>query len=46
MNVFQDLRPKEYATMAESITSSLAFPEFTARDVMMERNDPAGHPAR
>jgi len=32
----QNLIPKEYATMAESTTQSLAFPESTAKDVMTE----------
>jgi len=36
MNVFQDLIPKEYATMAESTTQSLAFPESSTKDVMTE----------
>lgn len=36
MNVLQNLIPKEYATMAESTTPSLAFPELTAKDVMTE----------
>jgi putative transposase len=36
MNVLQNLIPKEYATMAESTTQSLAFPESTAKDVMTE----------
>jgi transposase-like protein len=36
MNVLQNLIPKEYATMAESTTQSLAFPGSTAKDVMTE----------
>ena len=36
MNVLQNLIPKEYATMAESTTQSLTFPESTAKDVMTE----------
>ena len=28
--------PKEYATMAESTTASLTFPEWTTKDVMTE----------
>jgi putative transposase len=36
MNVFQNLIPKEYATMAESTTHSLAFPESSTKDVMTE----------
>ena len=32
----QNLIPKEYATMAESTTQSLAFPGSTAKDVMTE----------
>ncbi len=36
MDVLQNLIPKEYATMAESTTQSLAFPESTAKDVMTE----------
>ncbi len=31
MNVLQNLIPKEYATMAESTTKSLEFPESTAK---------------
>jgi putative transposase len=36
MNVFRNPIPKEYATMAESSTQSLAFQESTAKDVMTE----------
>ena len=36
MNVFKNLIPKEYATMAESTTQSLAFPESNTKDVMTE----------
>jgi len=36
MNVFGHLIPKEYATMAESTTQSLAFPESSVKDVMTE----------
>ena len=36
MNVLQNLIPKEYATMAESTTQSLAFPGSSAKDVMTE----------
>ncbi len=36
MLVFQNLIPNEYATIAESITAGLIFPEWTTKNVMTE----------
>jgi putative transposase len=36
MNVLENPIPKEYATMAESTTASLEYPESTAKDVMTD----------